>query len=67
VLTIAVLGLAIAGAALAPRRPAAATRLLVTAAVAGLLSAGPLWIPAGVVVGAAARLLRRPAPGRRAA
>jgi hypothetical protein len=63
VLTIAVLGLAIAGAALAPSRPAAASRLLVAAALAGLLSAGPLWFPAGLVLGAAAWLLRRPAPG----
>lgn len=37
-----------------------ARNILVAAALAGLVTAMPLWIPAGVVVGAAALILRQP-------
>ena len=60
VLTFAVLGLALAGAALALTGATAARTVLVAAAIAGLVTAMPLWIPAGVVIGAAALLLREP-------
>jgi len=40
--------------------------MLVTAALAGLVTAMPLWIPAGVVIGAAALILV-PASDRHAA
>ena len=66
-LTIAVLALAFAGAGLALAGAAIARPLLITAALAGLVTAMPLWIPAGIVIGAAAILLgqpsMRPAPG----
>ncbi len=57
VLTIAVLALAFVGAALAATGHRAAHAVLVGAALAGLVTAMPLWIPAGVVIGAAAVLL----------
>jgi hypothetical protein len=57
VLTIAVLALAFAGAALAALGNSAARAVLIVAALAGLVTAMPLWIPAGVVIGAAAVLL----------
>jgi hypothetical protein len=60
VLTFAVLGLALTGAALALTGATAARTVLVAAAIAGLVTAMPLWIPAGVVIGAAALLLREP-------
>jgi hypothetical protein len=60
VLTIAVLALAFVGAALAASGHPAARPVLVAAALAGLVTAMPLWIPAGVVIGAAAVLLGQP-------
>jgi hypothetical protein len=66
ILTIGVLALAFAGATLAAMGSPAARAILVTAALAGLVTAMPLWVPAGVVIGAAAVLLeqadRRPEP-----
>jgi len=59
-LTIAVLAVAFAGAGLALAGAPAARPLLLAAALAGLVTAMPLWIPAGVVIGAAAMLLGRP-------
>lgn len=59
VLTIAVLALAFLGAALAALGNSAARAVLIAAALAGLVTAMPLWIPAGVVIGAAAVLLGR--------
>jgi hypothetical protein len=59
VLTFAVLGLAFAGAALALTGAPAARMVLIAAALAGLVTAMPLWIPAGVVIGAAALILGR--------
>jgi hypothetical protein len=56
-LTLGVLALAFAGAALAGTGSAAARPILIAAALAGLATAMPLWIPAGVVIGAAAVLL----------
>jgi hypothetical protein len=55
-LTIGVLVLAFAGAALAAAGHPAARVVLVVAALAGLVTAMPLWVPAGVVIGAAAFL-----------
>jgi hypothetical protein len=57
VLTIAVLALAFVGAALAALGNSAARAVLIAAALAGLVTAMPLWIPAGVLIGAAAVLL----------
>jgi hypothetical protein len=57
VLTIAVLALAFVGAALAAMGNTAARAVLITAALAGLVTAMPLWIPAGIVIGAAAVVL----------
>jgi hypothetical protein len=57
VLTIAVLGLAFAGAGLALAGAPTARSVLIVAAIAGLVTAMPLWVPAGVVIGAAAWLL----------
>ena len=59
-LTIAVLAVAFAGAGLALAGAPAARPLLLAAALAGLVTAMPLWIPAGVVIGAAAMLLGQP-------
>lgn len=56
-LTMAVLGLAFLGAGLALVGNPAARIVLITAALAGLVTAMPLWVPAGVVLGAAAVLL----------
>jgi hypothetical protein len=55
-LSIGVLALAFVGAALAATGHRAAQAVLVAAALAGLVTAMPLWIPAGVVIGAAAVL-----------
>jgi hypothetical protein len=63
-LTIAVLALAFAGAGLALAGASTARALLITAALAGLVTAMPLWIPAGIVIGAAAILLGQPNKGR---
>jgi hypothetical protein len=60
ILTIAVLALAFAGAVLAATGHPSARAVLVTAALAGLITAMPLWIPAGAVIGAAAFLLAQP-------
>jgi hypothetical protein len=57
VLTFAVLGLAFVGAGFALIGAPAARTVLIAAALAGLVTAMPLWIPAGVVIGAAAMLL----------
>jgi hypothetical protein len=57
ILTIAVIALALAGAALAFTGARSARTILVAAALAGLVTAMPLWIPAGVVIGAAALVL----------
>ena len=57
ILTFGVIALAFAGAALAATGDPAARAVLVTAALAGLATALPLWIPAGVLIGAAAVLL----------
>jgi hypothetical protein len=62
-LTIAVLALAFAGAGLALAGAPTARALLITAALAGLVTAMPFWIPAGVVIGAAAILLGQPGTG----
>ena len=59
VLTFAVLGLAFSGAALALTSAPAARNVLIAAALAGIVTAMPLWVPAGVVIGAAALLLGR--------
>jgi hypothetical protein len=64
VLTIAVLVLAFVGAALAAMGNSAARAVLIAAALAGLVTAMPLWVPAGIVIGAAAVLLGHP-NGRR--
>jgi hypothetical protein len=58
VLTIGVLALTFAGAALALAGAPAARTILIAAALAGLVTAMPLWIPAGVLIAAAALLLR---------
>jgi hypothetical protein len=57
VLTIGVLALAFVGAALAATGRPAARAVLVVAALAGLVTAMPLWVPAGIVIGAAAVVL----------
>jgi hypothetical protein len=57
VLTIGVLALAFVGAALAATGGPGARAVLVAAALAGLVTAMPLWVPAGIVIGAAAMLL----------
>jgi hypothetical protein len=62
-LTIAVLGLAFAGAGLALAGAPSARPMLLAAALAGLVTAMPLWLPAGVVIGAAAWLLGQSSTG----
>jgi hypothetical protein len=57
ILTFAVVGLAFVGAGLALTGAPAARIVLIAAALAGFVTAMPLWIPAGVVIGAAAMLL----------
>ena len=57
VLTIGVLVTAFVGAALALTDPRTARTVLVAAALAGFVTALPLWMPAGVVIGAAAVIL----------
>jgi hypothetical protein len=59
VLTILVLAAALLGAALALAGSTAARGVLIGAALAGLVTAMPLWLPAGVVIGAAAVILAR--------
>jgi hypothetical protein len=60
ILTLGVLALALAGATLALTGNSAARAILIAAALAGLVTAMPLWIPAGVVIGAAALVLGDP-------
>jgi hypothetical protein len=57
VLTLAVLALAFVGAGLVLGASPSARSVLVAAAIAGLVTAMPLWIPAGAVIGAAAFLV----------
>jgi hypothetical protein len=57
VLTTAVIAVAFAGAALAFIGAPSARTVLIAAAVAGLVTAMPLWIPAGVVLGTAALIV----------
>jgi hypothetical protein len=57
ILTIVVVALAFAGAVLAFTGAPGARSILLAAALAGLVTAMPLWIPAGVVIGAAAVIL----------
>lgn len=57
ILTIAVVAAAFVGAALAALGHPAARTVLVAAALAGLVTAMPLWVPAGIVIGAAALVL----------
>ena len=61
-LTIGVIGLALAGVVLTLTNSASAQPVLVTAAVAGLFTAMPGWIPVGIVLGAAALVLSRELP-----
>lgn len=56
VLTFVVLATALAGAVLAATGARPARAVLLTAAVAGFVTALPIWLPAGVVIGAAALL-----------
>ena len=51
--TFAILALAFAGSFLAATGAASARRVLISAAVAGLVTAMPLWIPAGALIGTA--------------
>jgi hypothetical protein len=60
VLTVAVLALAFTGAFLAATGASSARSALIAAALGGLVTAMPLWIPAGVLIGAAALLLGEP-------
>jgi hypothetical protein len=57
ILTFAVLALAFVGSFLAAIGAPSARAVLIAAALAGLITAMPLWIPAAVVIGAAALLL----------
>ena len=57
ILTVAVVALAFAGAALTLTGAPIARSILIAAALGGLVTAMPLWIPAGVVIGAAAVIL----------
>jgi hypothetical protein len=59
-LTFAVLALAFAGSFLAATGAASARTVLIAAALAGLVTAMPLWIPAGVLIGTAATVLGPP-------
>jgi hypothetical protein len=59
-LTFAVLALAFLGAGLALAGTSAARGVLIAAALAGLVTAMPLWLPAGAVIGAAALMLGQP-------
>jgi hypothetical protein len=63
IFTIAVIALAFAGAVLAFTGAPSARNVLVAAALAGLVTAIPLWVPAGVVIGAAAVILGESSDG----
>lgn len=67
ILTIGVLALALAGAALAASGNSAARAVLVAAGLAGLVTAMPLWVPAGIVIGASVALLGKPSARQDAA
>lgn len=56
VLTCAVVATALVGAALAATGARQARAVLLTAAIAGFVTAMPIWLPAGIVIGAAALL-----------
>jgi hypothetical protein len=58
-LTIVVLGAALLGAALALAGSPSSRPVLIGAALAGMVTAPPLWLPTGVVIGAAAVVLAR--------
>jgi hypothetical protein len=62
VLTIGVIGLALAGVVLTLTGSTLAQPVLVTAAVAGLVTAMPGWIPVGILLGAAALVISRDLP-----
>jgi hypothetical protein len=57
ILTTAVVVLAFTGAVLTLTGARSARTILIAATLAGLVTAMPLWIPAGVVIGAAALIL----------
>ena len=57
VLTFGVLALALVGSFLAAAGAASARTVLIVAAIVGLVTAFPLWIPSGAVIGVAALLL----------
>jgi hypothetical protein len=61
-LTIGVIGLALAGVVLTLTSSTSAQPVLITAAVAGLFTALPGWIPVGIVLGAAALVISRDLP-----
>jgi len=61
-LTIGVIGLALAGVVLTLTNSTFAQPVLITAAVAGLLTAMPGWIPVGILLGAAALVISRDMP-----
>jgi hypothetical protein len=60
VLTFAVLATALVGAFLAATGARPARAVLLAAAIGGFVTAMPIWLPAGVVIGAAALLTERP-------
>jgi hypothetical protein len=64
ILTIAVVALAFAGAALALTGAPIARSILIAASLGGLVTAMPLWIPAGILIGAAAVILGQTAERR---
>ena len=61
-LTIGVLVLALVGMVLALTGSPAARPVLIAAAVAGLVTALPGWVPAGIVLGSAALVIGRELP-----
>lgn len=65
VLTIPVILLAFTGAALSLIGSRGARNILLASALAGLATAMPFWIPAALLIGAAAMVLRPPATVRR--
>jgi hypothetical protein len=63
IFTIADIAHAFAGAVLALTGALSARNVLVAAALAGLVTAMPLWVPAGVVIGAAAVIVGESSDG----
>jgi hypothetical protein len=61
ILTCAVLATALVGVVLAATGERRARAVLLTAAVAGFVTAMPIWLPAGIVIGAAALVAESPA------